>query len=79
MEFIDEGIQIALDVKKKTGEWGRWVRFWFNSEWVENERNGMKTILIKGVSGNDFIHLIDWLEVLIQNVYVSLFSLNNFC
>lgn len=29
VEFIDEGIQIALDVKKKTGECGRWADCWF--------------------------------------------------
>lgn len=32
VEFIDEGIQIALDVKKKTGEWGRWASSWFMNE-----------------------------------------------
>lgn len=46
VEFIDEGIQIALDVKKKTGECGRC--FWFiANEWT---MSGDVALLTEGLS-----------------------------
>lgn len=66
VEFIDEGIQIALDVKKKTGEWGRW----FMNEWkMSGDILMVGSLTISGTKLTKLLIIFQWRK---KKIFISL-------